>query len=335
MDFITDEQMAQLESEGKATSPDFITDEQMAQLQSPVTPEPISKSESLVRGGLQGLTAGFGDEMAGGLEAGKDVLTTDKTLSDLAALYSQHRDESREANKAAQEANPYSYGAGQVAGGIGTAMLPGLNAMSAAKGAALLGGATGAGLSEAQDVSGLAADTATGAITGGIAGKVLPSLPGVLDKTGAVANQLKETGGNLNLLKLLGLGGAKDVALSGIEKSADVIKRLLQSVPKDLEKSVGGMAAAVTSEANQAPKEIAAKTPEVIRGKMPANYDNQPTESKILMMQRKITPEMGKTGQELNNIFESMKGRDIKSRNAMMFSLEQNPNYRPLLKELK
>ncbi len=130
-----------------------------------------SQLESGLRGLAQGAGMGFADEITGGLEsaAGSLGLVPDKT-------YEQARDESRANYHAAQEANPGTYGAGQIGGSLATLAIPGVGA---AKGAGLLanagraalqGGAMGLGESEAKDLSGLARDTATGATVGGALG---------------------------------------------------------------------------------------------------------------------------------------------------------------------
>lgn len=128
----------------------------------------VGQGESFIRGLGQGVSFGFADEIAGGLEA----LLSEKT-------YEQARNESRRAYADAQKANPITYGAGEIGGAIGTAFVPGLGALNAAKGAraatvigkgALQGAITSAGLSEADNAKDLAIDTAIGAGVGGAAG---------------------------------------------------------------------------------------------------------------------------------------------------------------------
>jgi hypothetical protein len=126
-------------------------------------------AESLGRGALQGATLGFADEISGGLEhafTGKP--------------YDQARDESRANFEAARKANPKTYFAGELGGGVATSALPFLNvakgatvAAMAGK-AALAGGIAGLGSSEADltkgDVSGATWDTVKGAALGGALG---------------------------------------------------------------------------------------------------------------------------------------------------------------------
>ncbi len=131
----------------------------------------VSLLESGLRGAVQSGSLGFADEISGALES----TFTDKS-------YEQARDESRANFKAAQEANPVTYGAGQVAGGVASAFVPGLNvAKLGTAGARVLGGAgigalTGVGSSEASDVGGLASDAAVGGLIGGAASGIAESI---------------------------------------------------------------------------------------------------------------------------------------------------------------
>jgi hypothetical protein len=159
--------------------------------------EQIGQGESGLRGLAQGASLGFADEITGAAES----LFTDKT-------YEQARNESRDAYKQAQEANPLTYGAGELGGAIGTAFIPGLGAASGAKlaavagKAALQGGIAGLGNSEAESVGDMARDAAVGAGTGAAGGaigyglgkgiqagfsKLSKAAPGVADKLDDVA----------------------------------------------------------------------------------------------------------------------------------------------------
>jgi hypothetical protein len=139
----------------------------------------ISKLDSLLRGSSQGATFGFADELAGAGEStlGSLGLVPDKT-------YEQARDESRAAYDAAKTANPGSYLAGQVTGGVASSFLPGgaiLNAGKGLKGAAMvgagLGGLSAAGESEAGVTdAALYKDIGSGLAVGGATGGTLSAL---------------------------------------------------------------------------------------------------------------------------------------------------------------
>lgn len=147
-----------------------------------------SRTESVARGAAQGLSLGFADEISGaaggmwddlqkalagesGPKATYDEFGRVSNAAELNknATYSKRRDESRDANRKAQEANPGSYVGGELAGSLATAFVPGLNV---AKGATLaaragqaaaMGGASGLGMSEEESLTGMAQDTAIGA----------------------------------------------------------------------------------------------------------------------------------------------------------------------------
>jgi hypothetical protein len=127
--------------------------------------------ESAGRGLWQGVTLNFSDELTGLVESA----FTSKS-------YAQARDESRSANLAAQTANPWAYGAGEVAGGValpgvggaGLAAKVGLKGAKAAAGvAAVEGGLQGVGAAEEGDNirSGLVG-ALTGGVLGGLGGKI-------------------------------------------------------------------------------------------------------------------------------------------------------------------
>lgn len=109
---------------------DLIDDEPVESVQD----EP-SMSESLARGAGQGVTLGFGEELGAaaysafdklkGLLGGDSVSSVDEQLREQGftgdidkGLYEQLRDEERSELQAAKEANPFSYGAGEVAGAV-------------------------------------------------------------------------------------------------------------------------------------------------------------------------------------------------------------------------
>lgn len=153
-------------------------------------PEPPSILESAGRGALQGASFGFADEIAGAIGAA----TSKKT-------YTEARDESRAAYERAKEENPKAYLAGEVGGGLASALAPGaLLGKAAGAGAAaiegaeaaptigrlaLRGAASGAAYGGAQalgdstadltkgDFHGAIADTLRGAAVGGALGAVL------------------------------------------------------------------------------------------------------------------------------------------------------------------
>lgn len=159
---------------------------------SPALPEPdVSSTESALRGAAQGLTFDFADEIAGALGAAKQTAFGDAKLSDLLDTYEKERDVSRENFKQAEEANPKTYLAGEIGGGILPAIATGgagavasvgktglkQAAKQAAKAGAKMGAASAAGRTEEiEDVGQVARDIGTGAVAGGAFGAVTPGI---------------------------------------------------------------------------------------------------------------------------------------------------------------
>lgn len=164
----------------------------------------VTPAESGVRGALQGVTSNFGDELAAGIETAASKIPGVRSLAQLAqpdgaprvddpnVTYEQRRDFKRGQEAAARTDNPGTYLAGQVAGGVAQAAVPGVGALGrGATAGARLAGATasgalsGLGSSAATDVAGMAKDTAIGAGGGLLAGaagegvrKIVKGAPG-------------------------------------------------------------------------------------------------------------------------------------------------------------
>lgn len=130
----------------------------------------VSPIESAIRGGAQGLTMGLssrGEALLRNL-AGKTPFLPEKS-------YEQALQESRQAYKQAQEANPIIYTGSEIAGGVLPALIPGTQPATLGRMVALgagLGAVGGYGYSEAETLPELAKDIATGGALGGI-------LPGI------------------------------------------------------------------------------------------------------------------------------------------------------------
>ena len=146
-----------------------------------------SKAESFGRGALQGASFGFGDELSAAIDTGISKIPLVRSLAEKLnstggeggglpvnnpdLTYEQRRDAYRAKNAQAQEANPWSYGAGTVAGGVATAgALPVRGAILAP---AFAGGLYGAGASDAPLGVGTAVDAGIGAGTGALLGGAL------------------------------------------------------------------------------------------------------------------------------------------------------------------
>lgn len=153
--------------------------------------------ESAIRGAGQGLSLGFSDEIVGGLKAGVEKATdyvTGRDSVDLSNLYEKYRDLERTRNKEAEKENPYTYGSSELLGNVATAFVPGGQIGTIGK-AAMLGGATGLGRSEADNVTSVARDTAKGALLGAGAYKAGSMLGKYLKpSTEKIGDALESTG---------------------------------------------------------------------------------------------------------------------------------------------
>ncbi len=150
-----------------------------------------------MRGVAQGSTFGFADEATAGIAglkdyvAGKMGLRGDISLPD---AYHTNRDAIRNADAAAHEAHPWVYTAGNVAGGVATAFVPGANVLNVGKGAgaleaigkgAAMGGLAGAG--NAKEITDVPEEVGKGAVLGGVTGGVFH---GIGKAAGAVVDKL-------------------------------------------------------------------------------------------------------------------------------------------------
>jgi hypothetical protein len=176
--------------------------------------------ESFFRGGAQGATFGFGDEVSAGFSALGSTETDREMGRGFIDRYKLARDQIRKDNKQAEAANPKMYGLGEVAGNVATtaplgaiagtgrlgilsklAAAPdpgkifakqgmkvlGKVALQGAKEGAILGGANALGYSEKEKVGDILTDTVGGILSGGLTGGIAtPITRGSTEVTGAV-----------------------------------------------------------------------------------------------------------------------------------------------------
>ena len=239
-------------------------------------PPPPTILESAARGALQGASFGFADEIAGALGSAFGPKT-----------YVQARDESRKAYEAAKAENPKAYLAGEVGGGLASAVVPGGVLGKAAEGGAavaeaaptigrlaLRGAASGAAYGGAQalgdstadltkgDFHGAIADTLRGAAIGGVTGGII----------GPAAHKLLEGAGERQAQDILDeiaqgegkAGGATVTAKKLLAKDKDDIVRTIVDDP-ELGKVIG-------KPAREALPVVAEKLEEV-GSKLDPNYD--------------------------------------------------------------
>jgi hypothetical protein len=149
---------------------------------SPVTKEEesslLTDAYDTAKGVGQGLTFGGGDELLGGLQASKDVLIGDKSLSDWADQYRSHQQENEDEYNKAKERSPVLTTAGEIAGGLalpaGSIGLAGKGLSTAGKialgaGTGAVAGALGSEGNLEENPSEMAKDAAFGATVGAVA----------------------------------------------------------------------------------------------------------------------------------------------------------------------
>ena len=192
----------------------------------PPTPE-VSQLESAIRGGAQGLTFGFPDEATAALER----FITGKP-------YEQALQESRQAYRQAQEANPITYTGSEIAGGVLPALIPGVGqAVTGAKlgRLAAIGAGTGAleglGKSEGQDIGEVTKDVVKGGILGG-------SLPVLGRGIAKGVQSLKPAADEAIKTSLTGFTGKTRAFLDQIEKNPEQVKRIESKFAGDIQQEI-------------------------------------------------------------------------------------------------
>ncbi len=182
MSFDPDKYLAQKSAESPTQGgfdPDAYLKTKSVAPSEPVDPGLLN---DLGRGIVSGATFGFGDEIAGGLEAGADLLTGNISLDKLKEAYQKHRDESRTLYKQAEERSPIASTIGNITGGIAPALLT-MGGSSTVQGAGALariaagakaglgaGALGGLGTSEADTIAGDLSNAAEGAKMGALFG---------------------------------------------------------------------------------------------------------------------------------------------------------------------
>lgn len=199
------------------------------------------------RGLMQGVLAGWNDELAGLTEAGggdptlkNDTYGIDKLVMGLAKYwfgdkeaqkkYDEVVGRERAADKAAKEAHPYLYGGSEIGGALLTAPAIGGGAaqgvnlgsriLQGARGGAIYGGVSGAG--EGEGLAGKAAGAAIGTGAGGVLGAAAPvAVEGVIRGARAVGQPV------VNAIR-----GVRDVDSEAARRVATAIERDIQADPQ-------------------------------------------------------------------------------------------------------
>ena len=193
----------------------------------PSTLPQVSKTESALRGGAQGLSFGFADEATARLESITKDIPYEKALEETRAAYRQ-----------AQEANPITYTGSEFAGGALTSLIPGIG--QAATGAKLgrlaaIGAGTGAlsglGYSEGETAGEIARDVGIGGALGG-------ALPVVGRGIAKATQSLKPIADEAIKTSITGFTGKSRAFLDQLDKNPEQVKRIEEKFAGDLQSEV-------------------------------------------------------------------------------------------------
>lgn len=179
----------------QAPNPVFAeTEEDVRRLEQQMQPqvEPPSQWRSGGLGALQGMTFNFGDELAGGVNAGIDYITG-QAPNGIGQAYEARLASARRQIAEAEKANPGTFLAGQVGGGIATLPFTPVRAGVAGGMAtgAMYGALSGAGAGE-----GLAGRAAGAGIGAGVGGAVGAAVPVVIGGVTAAARGISNAASN-------------------------------------------------------------------------------------------------------------------------------------------
>lgn len=231
---------------------------------STITPEvKTSIPEAALSGAVEGLTLSLDDEILGALQAPVASVMSEKPLSldELLNQYRTARDRRREQKAQIAKDRPGTVLAANLAGGLAPALFTGGSSLLATgakalapttlKGIATVGGIAGLGASEADltkgEISQAAIDTALGAGTGAILGKVAPKagkapVVGAVGGAGigAASAALDENATAEDMLNRTltgGLVGAGAGMLAGVPGTIDDLTGISKLIPDKLAKS--------------------------------------------------------------------------------------------------
>lgn len=241
----------------------------------------VTASTAAGRGLVQGLTAGFGDELVA-------LATMDPHNRDVLGSYRSRRDAERAVNTRAKEQQGGAYLAGEIGGGlISSAIGPGRLAagvgvkalsgaarvgMGAARGAGA-GAVYGLGQSEADTLGGMAADVGSGALGGAVLGGALPAAGiagravgrGAKKATGAVGGKVgkafsAEAAAERNATRLTrdAAEGAKSNLFDNIAQDKDRFARVLteEGITPKLARDPRAFSDAIAPKLREAGKDI-------------------------------------------------------------------------------
>lgn len=227
----------------------------------PVAPR-TGGGEALARGGAQGATLGFGDELSSALSSLVPTSTDREMGRGYTDRYRMNRDQMRKENAQSEEDHPNLYGTGELVGGLAPGVLGGELAGAAAPGLMksapilsnmALGGAQGAANAVGSSNASGASDLAKEALGGGAGGALFAGGVGLAGKAfnpnvyTSLANRFRVNAlGNKNkVMKELGEKGVQVLGQSlkdkGIVNATDSREAIFQKVASALKEAGEGL----------------------------------------------------------------------------------------------
>lgn len=207
--------------------------------------EKSSKAETAIMHGLQGATGNFLDELSGAGEAAGRVIGVkglggsfaDVGLAEggptlkmdiLKMAYENARNRKRATLDKQAKDNPGIAATSNVVGAVASPLNKAVKGLSLARGGAVLGGVNALGASDADDLGGMAVDTATGAVLGLGLGKAVdkasPYVQAGAEKAGKALREgakglmARTLGAERGTIKSLGIDKVKDAAAQMLDK---------------------------------------------------------------------------------------------------------------------
>lgn len=314
-----------------------------------------SATQSAIMHGLNQATGGFSDEIQGLGEAAGRVVgvhgaggpmkdmglakggpTIDwETLRD---AYKAARDHERQALKQQSEEHPIASGAGDLVGMVGSPINKIAKGASLATSGMAIGGVNALGSSDAEDVGGMAKDTAIGVGLGGALGKGIEKASPYLEKgVSKVASGLNSAGRSIYKSGLKRID--QEVAKYGKEPVSDLLMK--HGITGDAQQIFDKMSAlgdnllaernAILKHATRAGAEVdvpaSLKDAQIFVDNL-KNIDNPEMKQAVKMLQGRIDTYMGSAAKESEQILRELPTSDLKP------EFREIRGYRPASDEL-
>lgn len=294
-----------------------------------------SQLEAGLRGAAQGASFGFEDELTGAAGAlgsmlgssGVDKIESthpevqaqidqlagpNKSFGD---LYTESRDEERLKNEASSKANPGTFLASEIAGGVAN---PITRAAGTLKGALGVGATQGLGGSQADltegDVPGAAVDTALGSGLGAVGYGVGKALP-----------MVARAGGNLTKKALTTLGPSEEAITARLAGKAQPTARSYPELAEDLGGSVKDLRSQISGKSNEAAQKLTAEA------NIPKEYITTPIDEALSAQgkligntDKQVASSLNSLKQDLSQYGDKLSQKDIKT---IIQKLDDNINW--------